>query len=142
MRGSGEKVIIEFEISNTGHQIIECKINGHNLRLILDTGAGSSVLDRAYLTQLEIQEALSQESAAGLGTSEHTVGSINISKIEIEGVFFANPDFISLDLAHVQIAGDEKGIHGLLGSPFFVQYSAIIDFSDNKLLLSNNSSIS
>ena len=33
------KTVIEFEISETGHQIVEAKIKGKLLRFILDTGA-------------------------------------------------------------------------------------------------------
>ena len=46
MNLSEGKTVIEFEISETGHQIVEAKINGKLLRFILDTGAGTSVLNR------------------------------------------------------------------------------------------------
>ena len=101
-----DKTVIEFEISETGHQIVEAKINGKLLRFILDTGAGTSVLDRGCLSELSIEETLNVENAAGLGTSDHAMG-------------------------------DEKGVHGLLGSPFFTQYQAVIDFSKNRLALFN-----
>ena len=131
------KTIIEFEISQTGHQIIEAKINGKSLRFILDSAAGSSVLDRACLIELGIEETLNVENAAGLGTSDHAMGDIEVHSIELGNALFESPDFVSLNLDHVQVAGGEKGVHGLLGSPFFIQYQAVIDFSKNRLELFN-----
>ncbi|MEL0646834.1 retropepsin-like aspartic protease [Pseudoalteromonas agarivorans] len=133
MNPVSKKAIIKFEMSQTGHQIVNAKINGKPLRLILDTAAGSSVLDKACLNDLNIKETLSDENAAGLGTSEHAIGNIEISEIELAGVVYKNPSFVSLNLDHVQVAGGEKGVHGLLGSPFFSQYKAVINFENHTL---------
>jgi len=121
MNLSENKTVIEFEISETGHQIVEAKINGKLLRFILDTGAGTSVLDRGCLSELSIEE----------------MGDIEVHSIEFGNALFESPDFVSLNLDHVQVAGGEKGVHGLLGSPFFTQYQAVIDFSKNRLELFN-----
>ncbi|MEI8619005.1 retropepsin-like aspartic protease [Pseudoalteromonas sp. B193] len=56
MNLSEGKIVIEFEISETGHQIVEAKINGKLLRFILDTGARTFVLDRGCLSELGIEE--------------------------------------------------------------------------------------
>ena len=130
------KIFLEFEMSETGHQIVEAKINGKLLRFILDTAAGSSVLNKACLAELGIQEVSSEESAAGLGTSEHEMGNIVVPEIELGGRLYEYPEFVSLNLDHVQVAGGEKGVHGLLGSPFFSKYKAVIDFGTNRVVLS------
>jgi len=130
-----KKAIIKFEMSETGHQIVNAKINGKPLRLILDTAAGSSVLDKSCLNDLNIIETLSDENAAGLGTSEHVMGNIVVSEIELAGVVYKNPSFVSLNLDHVQVAGGEEGVHGLLGSPFFSQHKCVIDFENHTLEL-------
>ncbi|MDO6636113.1 retropepsin-like aspartic protease [Pseudoalteromonas carrageenovora] len=130
-----KKAIIKFEMSETGHQIVNAKINGKPLRLILDTAAGSSVLDNACLNDLNIIETLSDENAAGLGTSEHVMGNIEVSEIELAGIVYKNPSFVSLNLDHVQVAGGEEGVHGLLGSPFFSQHKCVIDFENHTLEL-------
>ncbi|WP_404340193.1 aspartyl protease family protein [Pseudoalteromonas mariniglutinosa] len=132
-----EKICLEFEMSQTGHQIVEAKINGKLLRFILDTAAGSSVLSKACLIELGIQEVSSKEKASGLGTSEHEMGDIVVPEIELGGTLFGSTEFVSLNLEHVQAAGGEKGVHGLLGSPFFSKYAAIIDFGSNQVVLSN-----
>ena len=120
MNLSEGKTVIEFEISETGHQIVEAKINGKLLRFILDTGAGTSVLDRGCLSELGIEETLNVENAAGLGTSDHAMGNIEVHSIEFGNALFESPDFVSLNLDHDQVAGGEKGVHGLLGSPFLL----------------------
>lgn len=132
-----EKISLDFEMSETGHQIVEAKINGKLLRFVLDTAAGASVLNKACLAELGIQETISGESAAGLGTSEHEMGDILVPEIELGGRLYEYPEFVSLNLDHVQVAGGEKGVHGLLGSPFFLKYEAVIDFGANKIMLSN-----
>ncbi len=124
---------LQFEVTETGHQIIQAEINGHTVRLILDTAAGASVLDRACIKKLGIQEELSEEIAAGLGTAEHEMGLIDVVKFELAGQLYESTQFVSLDLDHVQAAGGSNSINGLLGSPFFRKYQAILDFGTNTL---------
>ena len=127
---------LQFEVSETGHQIVQAEINGHTVRLILDTAAGASVLDRACINKLGIQEELSEENAAGLGTAKHEMGLIDVLKFEFAGQLYESTEFVSLNLDHVQAAGGGDTIHGLLGSPFFRKYQAILDFGTNTLTIS------
>ena len=126
---------LKFEVTETGHQIIQAKINGHKVNLILDTAAGASVLDRACIKKLGIQEKLSEENAAGLGTADHEMGLIEVLKFELAGQLFESTEFVSLNLDHVQPAGGDNIIHGLLGSPFFRKYQAVLDFSTDILTI-------
>ncbi|ATC82136.1 retropepsin-like aspartic protease [Pseudoalteromonas agarivorans] len=127
---------LQFEVTETGHQIIQAKINGHTVCLILDTAAGASVLDRACINKLGIQEELSEENAAGLGTAKHEMGLIDVLKFELAGQLYESTEFVSLNLDPVQAAGGGDTIHGLLGSPFFRKYQAILDFGTNTLTIS------
>ncbi|MDN3396576.1 MULTISPECIES: retropepsin-like aspartic protease [unclassified Pseudoalteromonas] len=127
---------LKFEVTETGHQIIQVKINGHKVNLILDTAAGASVLDRACIKKLGIQEKLSEENAAGLGTADHEMGLIEVLKFELAGQLFESTEFVSLNLDHVQPAGGDNIIHGLLGSPFFRKYQAVLDFGTDTLTIS------
>ena len=129
---------LQFEVSETGHQIVQAEINGHTVRLILDTAAGASVLDRACIKKLGIQEELSEGNAAGLGTAEHEMGLIDVVKFELAGQLYESTQFVSLNLDHVQAAGGGNSIHGLLGSPFFRKYQAILDFGTNTLTIKLN----
>lgn len=127
---------LQFEVTETGHQIIQAKINGHTVRLILDTAAGASVLDRTCINKLGIQEELSEENAAGLGTAKHEMGLIDVLKFELSGQLYESTEFVSLNLDHVQAAGGGDTIHGLLGSPFFRKYQVLLDFGTNTLTIS------
>ena len=100
----------------------------------MDTAAGASVINRACLAELGVKEVIS-ECAAGLGTSEHEMGEILVPEIELGGKIFEFEEFISLNLDHVQVVGGGKGIHGLLGSPFFTKHEAVIDFRTNRVTL-------
>ena len=126
---------LKFEVTATGHQIIQAKINGHAVRLILDTAAGASVLDRACIKKLGIQEEVSEENAAGLGTAKHEMGLIDVLKFELAGQLYESTEFVSLNLDHVQAAGGGDTIHGLLGSPFFRKYQAVLDFGTYTLTI-------
>ena len=126
---------LKFEVTETGHQIIQVKINGHKVNLILDTAAGASVLDRACIEKLGIQEKLSEENAAGLGTADHEMGLIDVLKFELAGHLYESTEFVSLNLDHVQVAGGDNIIHGLLGSPFFRKYQALLDFGTDTLTI-------
>ena len=64
------------------------------------------------------------------------MGLIDVLKFELAGQLYESTEFVSLNLDHIQVAGGDKIIHGLLGSPFFRKYQAILDFSTNTLTIS------
>ena len=78
----------------------------------------------------------SEENAAGLGTADHEMGLIDVLKFELAGQLFESTEFVSLNLDHVQPAGGDNIIHGLLGSPFFRKYQAVLDFGTDTLTIS------
>ncbi|WP_409425252.1 MULTISPECIES: hypothetical protein [unclassified Pseudoalteromonas] len=56
-------------------------------------------------------------------------------KFELAGQLFESTEFVSLNLDDVQPAGGDDIIHGLLGSPFFRKYQAVLDFGTDTLTI-------
>jgi hypothetical protein len=49
---------------------------------------------------------------------------------------YESKQFLSLNRDHVQAAGGGNTIYGLLGSPFFRKYQAILNFGTHTLTIS------
>lgn len=62
-----------------------------------------------------------------MGTSEHAIGNIGVSEIELASVLYKKPSFLSLNLDYLQVAAGEKGAW-FIWLPFFSECNAVINF--------------
>jgi hypothetical protein len=128
-------VAIPFEISPTGHQIVTLMYDEKPIRLILDTAAGANVISEKAAGKFNLKLMESGQKAAGLGTSGHAVEYVDPITVTAGTTKLRLQDLISLDLSHVEAAGEPAGIDGLLGSPFFRKYKAKIDFQEKQVII-------
>jgi hypothetical protein len=141
---AGEKTIsdvdlsIPFEISPTGHQIVTLMYGKEPIRMILDTAAGTNVFSQKAAKKLELTVKESGDKAAGLGTQGHAMANVSPITVASGNEKMMLQNLVSMDLSHVEVAGGSKGIDGLLGSPFFREYKAKIDFEMNRVTLRIN----
>ena len=132
---------LPFELSDTGHQIVTLRYGDKRVRMILDTAAGVNVLSDQASGRLGVTVMKSDETVKGLGTSEHPVEKIQPIEVHFGESKLLLESLLSMDLSHVAKAGGSEGIDGLLGSPFFRTFQAIINFETNRIsLLVNESS--
>lgn len=131
------RIAVKFIITRLGHVAIRGVINGHKVRLIVDTAAGTSVLDAddAEGFGLKVRRNSERDDVKGIGTSSEIMRRLIVPYLQLEKTKFPRPRFISLDLRHVKEAGGKRGMHGLLGSDFLKKYDAVIDYGERVLNL-------
>lgn len=138
---AGEKTVsdvelsIPFELSATGHQIVTLSYGKDSIRMLLDTGAGANVFSQKAAKKLGLTVQESGDTVSGLGTKEHAMAHISPLIVASGDEKMILQHLVSMDLSHVEAAGGDKGIDGLLGSPFFREYKAKIDFEMNQVTL-------
>lgn len=117
--------------SGTGQLLATARIAGHEVLMILDSGASATVLDRESADRLGLNELVEGDGAAGAGGRLEThvvdVGSVLCGDVAVH----LDKVFV-MDLGHVNdqlVALGEPRVDGVLGSDVLGQHEALIDYS-------------
>ncbi len=129
MKGWSLKSQIPFTMA--GHlPVIEAQIGNKKLRLGLDTGANTNMLDLQKAFELD-QELVTPVNNAGVlgmaGGSSRTYAGY-VVETTVGGLNFWNMRFIFSDITHLQNLVT-NGVDGLLGFPFFKSGKFSINYS-------------
>ena len=113
------KAEIKFELE--GHiPVIDAKIGEVQLRLGLDTGAGTNLLDINRWEEIatEFLSPISNASVIGLGTDTKSIVAADILETTIANSNYWNMRYVFSNLSNLRNL-KENNVDGLLGFPFF-----------------------
>lgn len=145
LRRPRNSVSVPFEFINLdetgGNQLVlKGSVDGHECRMVLDTGASRTVADLGFIqkvfpeSMLEVNEQLS----AGLGTNTMQSHFFNAKSIGIGEKELGPQLLVVLDLAHVNQtyqALEIPQVQIILGSDLLKASKAIIDYGGKQLIL-------
>jgi len=122
------------------HIFVKITINGHDARMLLDTGASRTVFDMETIKMLHagIEMEANEDKATGLGTNSVENYIAIVDSFAIGGLTISDFQVGVLDLSHVNTSYsniDMPSIAGVVGSDLLVKYNAVIDFGKLMLLL-------
>ena len=118
-----------------GHMIIDAEVNGKSkVSFILDSGAGSNVIDKTYAAELELKNTgeISAKGIAGYGTATFAeidslvVGSIRLLD-QVVGI---------IDLAGIGLRYEGK-LGGILGYDLLSKFPMRVDYAAGRLIFHN-----
>jgi hypothetical protein len=128
------------------HLFLSAKAGRKKCRLLIDTGASSTVFDQTRLLKLfphgELKEL--NRLSTGLGTDSMSGFLSVIPKLNIGGVVIQNLNVIVLNLSHVNKSYKQLGfppIEGVLGSDLLHKFEAEIDYGNSEIRLLHGSKI-
>ncbi|MEL6923344.1 MAG: pepsin/retropepsin-like aspartic protease family protein, partial [Bacteroidota bacterium] len=130
-----ESEITEIPFSLDGHlPVIEAEINGHKLKLGLDTGSESNLLDKAYAKKIMAQSDAASEVVEIRGLDQQITRSyaFQVAATRMHGASFNDMRYLAYPLA-AKCAAFQIDIDGLLGFPFFQQGKFSIDYRQQKI---------
>ncbi len=120
------------------HLFVEGKIGHRTVRLLIDTGASKTVLDKKFIIEklpeqkLEINEQLTTGVGSNTIQSEFTeIDNLRIGKLNLKSYKVA-----VLDLQHVNETYSLiqlPGIDGVLGCDVLVEYGVVINLRKKEL---------
>ncbi len=122
------------------HLSLEVVINRKKCRMVLDTGASRTVLDKDEIKRLVKEELREMEGkkSAGLGTDGMTTHSAEIKRFKINSLIIENMEVLVLDLAILNRSYDQLGherVAGVMGSDLLIRHRAKIDLAKNRLVM-------
>jgi hypothetical protein len=119
--------------------IVRAKANDHPVRLLVDTGAIYSVLDRSQKRRLELRTIDTQTRIVGVGRiGSAALHAATLSSLELGDLTFRNIIFGVTDLSSWGIGGRAKSVtdlQGILGADQLFLNAALIDYPGLKLWL-------
>jgi hypothetical protein len=122
------------------HFYVSCKLNGHSARLILDTGAGRTVIASETLRSLGVPLSERQGNVygfLGLASGNMKVGEIKDFQI---GPYQAGMHPVDAwDFSHFRSTPRASSMDGLLGIDFLHRHQAVIDCFQMHLFLKSPS---
>lgn len=141
--------IIPFEILTLQkegyHLILHIELLDKKFKMVLDTGASKTVLDRNTLVEAGIDEKTLIETSilsSGLGTNEmqsaiYILPYLKIGDWTCQKVEVAVLDLSSINYAYEQI--NAEPVVGVLGGDILYSYGAIINYKKRTLQLNERS---
>lgn len=125
------------------HILVEVEVLGSLQRMVVDTGASKTVLDRDTLVQHGVSESEFINSdllSSGLGTNEmksetYTLHNFKIGQWESSIIEVAILDLSSINFAYKQM--NLAPIVGVLGGDILLNYGAVINYKQKTLRLNN-----
>lgn len=137
--------IIPFEILTLQqegfHIILHIELLDIKFKMVLDTGASKTVLDRNTLLNAGINEQHLIETSilsSGLGTNEMQSAMFTLPYLKIGDWTCKNFEVAVLDLSTINYAYsqiDADPVVGVLGGDILVKYGAIINYKKKTLQL-------
>jgi hypothetical protein len=120
------------------HIVIDAKINGKPVRLIVDTGASKTAFDLESLERLgeETELEANEELSAGLGTTSMQSYFLGIDLFELGDLKVEDYLAVALDLSNINVTYEQLGlepIDGVLGGDLLMDYKAIVDYKKSCL---------
>ncbi len=123
------------------HPLIDISLFGRAYKLVLDTGASRTALDKTILAETEAGELImaTNRLSTGLGTNNMESFTAKLNSMMIGELHVAEFEVAVLDLSTINIAYEQlhhPKVLGVLGGDILVKYKAVIDYNKLNLKLS------
>lgn len=113
---------------------VDGKINGKPARLLIDTGAGTSLLHIPYAESAGLQVGPLDQKIYGVG-GEAPAGWTPVPAIQLGEAVFKDRRILATDLLKDKPAGTKSREDAILGAEFMNKLDAVISYPDRRIFL-------
>lgn len=117
-----------------GHLQVPAVVNGVACKLVVDTGAFLTAIDRQFAHKAKIGGRDTNIISQGLGANGRGISYSQFPELKVGGFTIKNASVTVVDL-DVGITAEKSQAAGLLGAEYLGLHGAIFDFNDNTLYL-------
>jgi hypothetical protein len=129
---------IPLQTLSTGHHLADVTVNGKPAKFIVDTGAGRTLIHKAYVEALGLGVASGQQGVAIGAGGATALAQVNVSEFTIASTRTSLDQLFAIDLSHaVKVLDPIVGspVHGIIGQDILQAQHAIIDVRQERLYL-------
>ena len=122
------------------HTLLNGSVGGHKMRIVLDTGASHSCIDKQFVSQIFPNLMLEPNEGvnAGIGGMGFEVMVADLPDFRIGRYHQKILENVAvIDVTHINAAYrmlHRKPLQMILGNDFCIKHKAIIDYGQNKLI--------
>ena len=130
-------VPVELRPTPVGHLELDAVVNGHQARMLVDTGASATVIDRAAAERWNVARQVVEGEALGCVTFG-SVESATLDQLKLSDLEMKDVAVTVLDLTHINAGLEQKKaepIDGIIGSDLMVKRDAVIEYASSILHL-------
>ena len=134
------KLSVAFNIKKNidNHYVIYAKVAEKDVEFIIDTGTGNTFIDQPdIIKMIKNRPFLSGFQSGIYSPSKNGIVAVPTKYIRLESIKLPGISWIS-PVIHTTKTNERK-ISAGLGNDFFKRYSILLDFSDKKMYLTNDS---
>jgi hypothetical protein len=129
-------VAIELTENHFGHFIVRGQLNDHQVDILVDSGATTTVVDKGFVHRINAATRESSIRAVGLGGSQGYLEVANFSDFSLGEQALEASEMKVMNLEHINRiyrSNDVRTLSAIIGSDYLKAHNAIIDY-ENKLL--------
>ncbi len=130
-------VPVELRPTPVGHLELDAVVNGHQARMLVDTGASATVIDRAAADRWNVARQVVEGEALGCVTFG-SVESATLDQLKLSDLEMKDVAVTVLDLTPINAGLEHKKaepIDGIIGSDLMVKRDAVIEYASSILHL-------
>ena len=123
-----------FHFENGNAIFIDGKLNGKPAKLLVDTGAGTSLLHAPFATSVGLTVGPMDEKILGV-SGEAPAGWTDVPTIQLGEAVFRDRRILATDLLKDKPPGAKTREDGILGAEFMAKLDAVISYPDRRIFL-------
>jgi predicted aspartyl protease len=127
-----------IRVSETYNLYVDAAINGAPARLMVDTGAFATLLNRGFVRRLHVPLHETEFSSSAVNLKQRGVQIARIKRLSVGSVDIVGKDIGVVDLEgliHSDLLRGSQPVAGLLGAEILRSHHGIIDFGTRTLYL-------
>ena len=124
--------------TGVGHFEAAGALNGTPIRVLIDTGAASTVLSLSLVRRLGLELVPLGQTGGGAGGANLEVFEVRGAELRLGAVVPRPKAFLAMDLSHVDAALVQQGaapVEAILGVDVYEAQAAVIDYGSASLFL-------
>jgi hypothetical protein len=129
---------IPMHRSGIGHFHVPGSLLGRAVSVLVDTGAGCTLVSLALARELNLSLSLSPEQGGGAGGVVMDVYVVDNARLELAEVSIRPRSLLAMDLSHANEALALQGagpVEAIMGIDVFDGHAAVIDYGSQSLFL-------
>jgi hypothetical protein len=135
-------VLVPLHREKSRHVTVMARLAGKPARLVVDTGAGVTVIDSAALARFGLMLSGASRKGGGVGSSAMRLKYVDQHDLSLAGIDLSAIKLMSMDLSQVNVGfAREKvaPIVGVIGADVLWSCAAMLDYTKGVMLLSRHS---